>query len=363
MKRCILLFFISFWCLKAFGLEGIVVFGDSLTDQGNNVWVEDEGRKGKTKGAPITNWPAEPEKGRVWFQYLSNAVNVSGLSESVAGGVNINSAWASAETGNVYLNDRPGPPFSEVGDCVMPGLRRDGVSCVPGVLKQVELFLASDVKNKEGRFYILFGGGNDVIDNILRVRQWLAHEKEELLHWLHLDHTSPAGLLAAQEVSESVSGSSVLHQKFAHPIQSTVQAVELLVSAGVPKSQIAVMSLPDLSRAPIGRHLTAGWPAVLKLLKGFCEGYSDALKLSLDWFGFGSVKTLDIFQWQNDTLNNKAALGFLYGEERDCVHDGAQEACDGYFFFNGKHMTTQVGHRLLGEWVSKELSPQLGTAK
>ncbi|CAM3761177.1 SGNH/GDSL hydrolase family protein [Parendozoicomonas haliclonae] len=348
----VLILFSSF--VGATTSAGIVVFGDSLSDQGNNCWCEDDGRSGKSKGAPLTNWPGVPlerNHGVVWFQYLSKkqyGVDSVPSSQAVPEDLAINAAWASAETGDNYLNDLAGAPFPVGENCNGAGLFA-GYSCVPGVLRQVQLFLASDVKSKKERQYLIFAGGNDVIDNILRIEQWAKREKDKLSYYFNL-----AGGIA-NLLNEKQADASSGHQQLDFPISNTISAVNLLVKAGVPKSNIAVMNLPDLSRTPIGHELTSGKPFLNKLLKGFCSGYDKVLKVEMVLAGFSEVKVIDIYSWLNEVLDNKDANHFVYGAETSCVAAHKQEACDGYFFFNGKHPTTQIGHRLLGEWVAGQL--------
>ncbi len=333
---------------------GIVVFGDSSTDQGNNYWLEDAGRRGLSRGAPITNWPDflhENNRGKTWFQYLTNSLygldsvtSSNALSDSLF----INAAWVEAGTGDDFLDDRIDPP-SATNICQMPGVF-DGYTCIPGIIKQIALYLDSPVEHKSERLHLIFAGGNDIFDNIKRIKNWVSEEKDRLLLWLSNDVNKIASLL-----TDKGSKDAKFHQKLEHPIDNTVEAVKRLIAAGVPKKNIVVLNLPDLSRAPVVYKLTKDKSFLRELLKRFCAGYDEVLKAEL-YLAVGSgVKTLDTYSWLNRVLDERAKNGVSGNAERGCVDDAQQEECSGYFFFNGMHMTTQIGHKLFSQWMVREI--------
>ena len=282
MKRCVFLLLISFWCLKALAWpDGVVVFGDSLSDQGNNFWIEDAGRSGAGRGAPITNRPkgaSVKSSGKIWFEHVAQElVGSRPVSSSVARGGEraVNSAWAAAETGLDYLDDKAGVPFPVADACTAPGyVEGRSYSCVPGVMRQIELYLAKHTEPLDQRVFILVGGGNDVIDNIRRLSGWLDDELHQLFRWVREDKSRAGSLLA----DEAGSG---FHQKFSKPVVNTVKAVELLIRRGVPEDNIYVMNLPDISRSPVGIDIAHGNYFLLKLLKWFCAGYNRFLGLGI----------------------------------------------------------------------------------
>ena len=112
--------------------QNVVVFGDSLSDQGNVFLHSNE------------TFPLEPyykgrfSNGRVWVELLAEELGLEPLQPSRLGGTNY--AYGGARTG--------------------PGLK-DGK---PNIGEQIEEFLNDHKKADPKTLYILCGGGNDFLD-------------------------------------------------------------------------------------------------------------------------------------------------------------------------------------------------------
>ena len=160
--------------------HNIIIFGDSLSDMGNNTWVTPEG--GVT-GAPITNQPT-PATGHelgiaklLWPNILVGYINhtpldvndpilYSKLNKLNPNEQDVNYAYASAETGYNYLDDTSSaayPPYVTSKCTQGPGIHYN-VACVPGVLIQMDLYFNSITAqsiNPNTKF-IIWAGANDV---------------------------------------------------------------------------------------------------------------------------------------------------------------------------------------------------------
>lgn len=170
-------------------IHHVIVFGDSLSDSGNNTWITTEG---PYVGATISS-PAPDGQRYSWANYFVErfdqqqgygdkaALQIS--SKATSSSININYAWASAETGMHYLNDMTSSPYFVYNDdqCNKPGALdpKDGVYCVPSVGKQVELFLVNQGQRPSYRqesLFILWAGGNDMFNDIAKITEKLAIE-------------------------------------------------------------------------------------------------------------------------------------------------------------------------------------------
>ncbi len=323
----------------------VIVFGDSLSDSapdgqnmGNNYWVKPEGIVNQL-GAPITNEISTQNPVRkTWLDYFlvempleagSDFSNIKGLVKNAAYAKNVSFATASAETGDYYLTDTTWARDS-MAQC-QNGIGDYGnYNCVPGVLKQLQLYL-SNVANKPNpnTLFIIWAGGNDFYQNIVRI-------------------------------------ASRNGQAIAHPIDNIVQAVKLLMDKGVPASHIYVLNLPDFSMVPaltnlVGEHVKNNYAhrAVLTLISSISQLYNLNLHINLVLQTLGRLSANHIFpidQLFLDVYFNKEhilqKLRIIQKVDLTCAKAGDFPYCAGFLFYNGMHPTTVIHQYLAKELMS-----------
>jgi phospholipase/lecithinase/hemolysin len=340
--------------LSAHVFSNMIIFGDSLSDVGNNTWVKTPGRGPNfTHGSPITNLSPVTNTPILWAQYLANTdvFTHRGLLPSARWHgqnlttTNVDYAWASAETGQRYINDSYSP-YTYSQHCPRPGLVNARLSCVPSVLQQEKIYLANlatrhQHPGKQTLFFI-WAGGNDVLDNIARVVYRAKHAKQQT--W---------NLFDGQKRDFSW-----------FPTYNLYLAVTHLMAAGVPPNHIFVMNLPDIAKSP----------AAIKLIaKGFKS--SEHKKLALDFVrDMGDLFNEDLQLWLtvgirgeakpkiidiNDVFTHISSynrfLNYRFVDTtHSCVHEHATPYCRGYVFFNDQHPTTYAGS-LLAVYLMRQL--------
>jgi phospholipase/lecithinase/hemolysin len=339
----------------------IIIFGDSLSDsaslssqaggkqdKGNNTWIKTQGKT----GAPITSEDESTHLNPVWGNYLTNntlspssqmkQLNVSPLTN------NINYAWASAETGENYLNDlssKPYPPY-DTDMCLSVGAGKidDNTSCVPSLLTQIQLYL-TDVEDKPSSDtkYIIWSGGNDVFNNITKIAEKNKNNKKIIMLIKLLNAGYPFF-----DVGES---------QLSNPAKNTKLAVRQLLKSGVSANNIFVLMLPQLSITPAAHTMAKGNKMVLSILGSITTIYNTALKMELAYnyispgFNIPASHIVSINSMIKPVLANPAQYGFS-ASTVSCFQGKAMPYCDGYLFFNSKHPTTKT-HQLLAKYISK----------
>lgn len=328
--------------------QQMIVFGDSLSDSGfmanselpltlltedplarlgNNYWVATEGKT----GAPITSsLDGAGDLRPLWANYLANELNlgeVYPLRIAKENGVNdnghtINYAFASALTGQDYIDDStPGHLFPTNSNCTEPGIDgENNTACVPGLVKQVNLYLEDIAKQvSPDTLYILWAGGNDVFNGLVQQL-----DPEEIL--------GPA-------------------------ITNHVTAITTLLEVGVSPDQILVIDMPDISMTPAAKDIAreaAGdndqaYEALIHAMNELSQTFNGQLESVLA--NFESVKLFSAANLLVDIAADPQAYG-IENDEGDCVIDGQDPQCNGYVFFNDKHPTTAI-HQILAENLAK----------
>jgi phospholipase/lecithinase/hemolysin len=360
MKKLLISFFLfSFTVAFAGGssqYSNIIVFGDSLSDIGNNSWVAVPGREGKfDKGAPITNLDSHLRKPMLWVQYLVDKGlfdNRSIIPSQYWYGqnlqtTNVDYAWASAETGDRFLNDLS-TPFSYVKNCPKSGEVNAQKSCVPGVILQVQTYVdnlkQSKQKTGQNTLFVIWAGGNDIFDNIDRGFYRLMNAKNDWSLLLPTDNESFAWF----------------------PSYNLYRAVNLLIKEGVPPSHIYIFNLPNLAQTPAAIHLIDNaFPNSTKE-QAFMES---AIKGISEWFNF------DVANWVKYGVSGPQKphvilIDQIFSEiqqtgnfqeyhftmlQQSCVRNNKMPNCNGYLFFNDKHPTVFT-ERLLADYLAGQIT-------
>jgi phospholipase/lecithinase/hemolysin len=285
---------------------GLVVFGDSLSDSGNNALVFDN-----VLGPPLPAGtlrtpvpipgpdfvPTYPyasgryTNGPVWAELLASGLGLA-AAPSVAGGGNF--AFGSA---------RAGP---ELG--TFPYSLAD----------QTTMFLAQNGgRAPPGNLYVLQGGGDD------------ARDAFELL----TGGGDPTALISNY---------------------GTNMAALLARMEAAGADHILVLNVPDLGTAPAVRGLG---PAAAAAATSLATGFNRALESSLSQLAASAannVQLLDLFDLQQRIFSNPAAFGFS-DLTSACAFSIACIADPAAFFWDGIHPTAGV-HAVIGSAALASIS-------
>ncbi len=304
--------------------QNIITFGDSLTDTGNNYWVNSEG----VIGAPITSsLDASGDERYVWLDYFVNEVHLGAGKQIYPSRLigysdldihpdrdNVNYAYASALTTDDFVDDtNPLIPYFPIqSDCQAPGrTHADGSACVPGMLKQLDIYL-SEINQKIGgdTLFVLWGGGNDVFNGLAPLSVNNGNEAPD------------AHAIVAQ-------ASAAAKQAAANILQMVAE----LIANGASEQQIVIFDMPDLADAPAA----IGNEALLSLIsQGFNQGLQTQLQdkfPQVSIFSADNILTKILKDPSQFNIDNTTG---------DCVAEGNSPQCLGYLFFNAKHPSTQV---------------------
>lgn len=329
--------------------DNVIIFGDSLSDSapmgvseqlvGNNYWVRPQGITSPA-GAPITSLVSTTNRDRLtWVNYFVKAISFTtghhflGIRRSLGSlnpyYENISYAVASAETGDNYIDDIASSPWPVVtGErCKSISDHNSYSSCVPGLLKQVHMYL-QDVKEKPNKktLFILWAGGNDFYQNIVKI--------------------------VGDDKGESLS----------HPIHNTVKAVKLLMDKGVSADNIYVLNLPNFSMVPAITGLVDDnisnsvlRSTALTSISLISKGYNTWLKSDLALSTWGKFPPSHVFEIDAlflEVYNNKdnlhGKLGITEPVATTCVDGKKLPLCKGFLFYNDMHPTTRV-HQYLAK--------------
>jgi phospholipase/lecithinase/hemolysin len=314
-----------------------IFFGDSLSDVGNNHWIYG-------KGAPLTN-PGSNHHAYLWVNYLLKNYNKVIYPSSKIGQRNnpyidsVDYAYASANTSNDYLNaDYPSatsvPPVNK--KCTYPGLIKEkGYACVPGVLKQVDLYLFSLKKhsyakpNPETVFFI-WAGGNDLFYGYQSIAETFLGKMRALLY------PPTVSALATRAVS------------------NIILAKEKLMAAGVKENKIYILNMPDLSKtsgvlmAAKNMHQPLKYLFIRSIHK-MAENYNLLLRQKLT----NKNAVIDMNGLFKNMLQHPSDFN-LTNTENNCKAAHALPACKGYLFYDIKHPTTLI-HQEIAKNIQKIL--------
>lgn len=274
----------------------LVIFGDSLSDSGNNSIIVGGATTPYTAITSNTFIPALPylpanvySNGPVWATSFAQALGLSAL-PSLAGGTNY--AFGGAVTGGTS-----GFPFSLTEQVGMYLTSTGGVA-------------ASD------NLYIVAGGGNDA--------------------------RAALGAIAGGAPTFKTIGEASFNYA-----DNVGKIVDSLQAAGA--KNIVVWNTPNLGVAPA---VTAGGPGAIALGMGVAEAMNGALAARLK--GEAGVQIFDLFGTVDDILTNPGAYG-LTNTWDACI----QGLCDAskYLFWDGIHPTAR-GHEILAEAMYAQVVPE-----
>lgn len=277
--------------------SGVYVFGDSLSDTGNDAFlVGADAAQVVTGNAYIPEAPyasGQFTNGNVWVQAFTNALGLpaSGL-PSLAGGGNF--AFGGARTAT------------------------DGTGMPPSLLTQANQFIGglSGGSAPGQALYVVEGGGNDARD-----------------------------VLAA--AATSATPGAVISAGAAAYAQSVGQVVDRLQAAGA--QNIVVWDVPNLGLAPAVTSLGAG-AAFLGGQVTTAMNSALSARLSLE----AGVSIFDVYGLQNTI----AAHPSTYGLTNVVDACGAVADCNasGYFYWDGIHPTEAI-HAVLTQGMLNAIAP------
>jgi outer membrane lipase/esterase len=271
---------------------GLVVFGDSLSDDGNNAIALGATRTPTPIAGPtfIPTFPYAPandySNGPVWVQPFAAALGIN-LTPSLAGGTDY--AFGGARSGPL------GPGFP------------------PSLLNQVGMFLtATGGTAAASNLYVVAGGGNDARD-------------------------------AFQLAATGGNPAALINQY----VQSTMQILNTLITAGA--RDLLFVNIPDIGKTPAIQALQAVNPALPVAASQLAATMNAALDAALVAFPLSPnvhLFELDAYALVNNVFANPAAFA-LNNATAAC---GASAACiaspSGTFFWDGIHPTT-AGHAVI----------------
>lgn len=299
--------------------SGITVFGDSLSDSGNNAIALPIAfglPPGSVTTAPYVDplLPGAPlvsvlpyaggrySNGPVWVEHLATDLGLP-LAPSLLGGSNF--AFGGARTG------------------VLPGVAANGI---PTLEEQVETATAAGTLALPGdRLYVVWAGSNDVRD---------------------------AGALAG--AGDLVGANNVLGAAVAN----LVTALADLVAAGA--RDILLANVPDIGLTPLARWYDANVNPVTGAGFTFMSStFNVAVATQLGALSATpgvNLMTLDMFSFVQQTVAN-AAPGDNVTDA--CTSGNAFAGCsnpDDYLFWDGIHPTT-ASHRLIADLAFATVVP------
>jgi len=311
-------------------ISNMIIFGDSLSDIGNNSWIH-------STGTPISNLDSKGHR-HLWIHdvaqqftkkeiYPSNKKNIDPIKE------NVSYAFASADSSNHYLaadwpQDMQIPAINE--KCTAPGpLRQDKTfdilsTCVPGLQLQInqyslDLKKQQSVPNPNSLFFI-WSGANDIL--------YAANHPDQLV---------ASAQLAADNIKT---------------------AIKKLLSLGVSSTHIYVLDLPDLAKTPFAIKTYSDLQARMamsKITTFFNTRLQTILTTTLD--GQPSLLEPSHLISIHNLLDNVIANPTQYklsNVTHACLDNHASPVCDGYLFFDLKHPTTQAS-AIIADYISHQL--------
>lgn len=380
------LFSIGIFCLSVAAQANVMFFGDSLSDIGNNTWVltsKNRWDRPQLKGAPVTNrkqdatakiWVNDLVRSKVFYSSekfdLSHAT--SGLVVPKFKGdlnkFNIDWAWASAETGDVYLDDNiaegvPSPNYH----CAGPGLKNpQGSSCVPGLVLQVHEYIdalkALHQKPSQKTQIFIWAGGNDLFDELtLFVSSGKLLELKQRLENVALKALSMRTKQASMADVAKAFGDA-FEYFMAHgsrpdrPAQNIARTVSYLHRHNIPYKNIYVLTLPNMNITPAAKQMQAAISTnfggkiaslVPTLLGAISGAFTTRLEDSL--LSYPGVHIVNMEQGLNSFKNK-----FKTFDSCSASDPSQWPKCKGYLFANAKHPTI-AAHKAISAYIKRKM--------
>lgn len=311
--------------VQAQAYSTMFVFGDSLSDNGNNALllpgffipqtVAPFDHDAPAPLIPVGTYAGSNNysNGQVWADYLAGSLGLA-LTPSLAGGNNF--AFGGARTGAVGVSDDPGLTPTLITQA--QGAVARGLGALPG-----------------DALYAVWGGGND-----LRA----------------LGAEFGAGLASPDDVVRAQSALA-LQNGIAASINNLTTTLTTLASAGA--RDFLIMNLPDLGLTPIARFLDTIAPGTRDVLTGlsglFNQKLGDLVAGASGAPGF-SVTLLDVFALNHASVDNPAP-GVNVTDA--CTSQNAFTGCsdpDNFVYWDGVHPTTAT-HAVIAAAALNALQP------
>ena len=327
-NRCayLVVLMLAVFTAQAQAYSTLFVFGDSLSDNGNNALalpgfgIPQTVAPFKEGDSPAPLVPVGTyvgsnnySNGPVWADYLANSLGLT-LTPSLAGGNNF--AFGGARTGALGLPDDPGPtpPLSTQAQIAVA--RGFGV-------------LPSDA------LYVVWGGGNDI---------------RALGAAFGPDLAAADELLRQQAAASLVSGIQT-------SITNLTGTLGTLFSAGA--RDFLIPNLPDIGITPIARFLNTVAPGTSDVLTGLTLMFNGKLTELLN--GAQTVPGLSITGLDIFGLNHAAVDNPLPGVNvsEACTSQNAFTGCSDpttFVYWDGVHPTTTT-HQQIANFALNALQP------
>jgi|694.fasta_scaffold15940_9 phospholipase/lecithinase/hemolysin len=288
--------------IHAAPISGLYIFGDSLSDPGNNAIAFGSTasppfnvtqRSEITSNSFVPTYPYassyQYSNGNVWAYQFATML---GLSSQVAGpvlggGIGTNYAFGGAATGPLNNSSPP-----------------------PSLLTQTANFIASlgAAQAPGDALYVVAGGGNNA-------------------------RAAMTAIVGGADPTSTITATAV---QFAADIGNIVDALQ-----GKGAQNIVVWNAPNLGLAPA---LAAGGPAAVALSTTLSQSMNDALALRLG--GETGVKTFDFFGLITAVNANPGAYGLTNTTDASGAIPGADLST--YLCWDGIHPTS-AGHAILAQ--------------
>ncbi|MBF0467750.1 MAG: SGNH/GDSL hydrolase family protein [Desulfamplus sp.] len=268
-------------------LKNIVLFGDSLSDDGNLFSFNE----GLYPLAPY--YKGRFSDGPVWFEYLAEEIGVTGMT--------LNYAHAGATSGRTNENDDLDPSKE-----------------FPGFLDEVDAYLAvaAASKNYPGAFampkdtlFIIWIGANDF---------WGVTGPED----------------AAARIKQATTN-----------IQN---ALLQLIEAGA--SKFLVINLPDLGKLPKYNKDTTGSVGATQLTAGYNNALGQVASGVKALYPDINIENLDAFSILGEFIDNADTYGFANIEDTKFNTQDRSVAEGNYMFWDDVHPTT-FSHKIIAKKI------------
>jgi phospholipase/lecithinase/hemolysin len=297
--------------------NGIVVFGDSLSDTGNKYFITGYANTPPyselldfflVADGPYTRGGLHHSNGATWVEQYARPLGQAGYvlpalsNESKAS----NYAYGGARA-------RPDLPIIPNANQHLP--------------TQVDNFLA-DVNNSApaDALYVIFIGGNDIFDAVYALT------------------VDPTGVTSTEVITRAVT--------------SVVTQVMRLAAAGA--QQIVIMNAPDLGVTPAVQLADAEFSpipgALITAATNFSIAYNGGLAANLG--AIPGVQIIDIFTAFNQLINNPEDFGLSNSTDICVMPELPPYACNrpnDYVFWDGVHPST-AAHSVLADVVRDALA-------
>jgi phospholipase/lecithinase/hemolysin len=295
--HCSLLAIVAGLCITtsaamALPFQQMIVFGDSLSDTGNDFigtsgLIPPPGAYGNGRFTDGTDSLPSTSIQGVWHEQLSAKLGLPAAGPSLAGGTDF--AFGGAETGvsSTYFGQT-----------------------VPGLASQLQFFLNGKTSVPSNALYVFWGGGNNL---------------------LNADSASAVQAAAPQAISDL--------------------ATEIGTLASVGAKYFLWVDLPPLDKTPAGMNS----PLSSALQAGsvdFNAQFAAAVPALESKYAGISITPVDVYGLYLNILSNPSSYGL--SNVTDTAQGNLLADPDKYLFWDGNHPTT-AGHALVADLAEQDL--------